>query len=77
MTHAEDLLFYIQLSSDNNIKYGFVEDVIYWYRNSGNSAMTNLDGLENGYIQLIQEVKKLHNISKKDFFIFKTKIVKR
>lgn len=76
MTHAEDLLFYMELSNLYSVNYGFVPETIYWYRIGHTSAMTNLDGLEDGYLQLIQEVKKLHNISKIDFFIFKTKIAK-
>ena len=76
MTHAEDLLFYMELSSLHSVKYGFVSETIYWYRSGHTSAMTNLNGLENGYLQLIEEVKKIQNISKTDFFMFKTKIAK-
>lgn len=76
MTHAEDLLFYMELSSLEHVKYGFVSEPIYWYRSGHASAMTNLLGLENGYLRLIEEVKKLQNISKIDFLIFKTKIAK-
>jgi len=76
MTHAEDLLFYIEIASKQNINYGYVNDDVYWYRSEHTSAMTNLDGLENGYIQLIQEVSKLQKIKKINFFIFKTKIAK-
>jgi len=76
MTHAEDLLFYIELVSKKQIVYGYVKDEVYWYRSGHTSAMTNLTGLGNGYLQLIQEIKKLENRSKTDFFIFKTKIAK-
>ncbi len=76
MTHAEDLLFYIEISSKKEINYNFILDEIYLYRIGHTSAMTNLHGLEKGYLQLITEVKKFKNISKLDFFIFKCKIVK-
>lgn len=76
MTHAEDLLFYMKLSSSHPVQYGFIPETIYWYRSGHTSAMTNLNGLENGYLQLLQEVQKLQNISKADSFIFKTKIAK-
>lgn len=76
MTHAEDLLFYMELSSLYPVQYGFVSETIYWYRSGHTSAMANLSGLEDGYLQLIQEVRNLQNISKTDFFIFKTKIAK-
>ena len=76
MTHAEDLLFYMETASRHSVRYGFVPETIYWYRRGHTSAMANLSGLEDGYLRLIQEVKKLQNISKTDFLIFKTKIAK-
>jgi len=76
MTHAEDLLFYMELSSKEQIMYGYVSDEVYWYRSGHTSAMTNLVGLEDGYFQLIREVKKLKNISTISFFMFKIKIAK-
>ncbi len=76
MTHSEDLLFYIELANKKQMHYASIPDEIYIYRTGHVSAMTDLNKLENGYLQLIQEVKKLQNISKIDFFILKIKIAK-
>ena len=76
MTHAEDLLFYIELSNKHHVQYGFVNEDIYWYRSGHTSAMTNLNGLEVGYLSLIAQVKRLSNISCLELFIFRLKIAK-
>jgi glycosyltransferase involved in cell wall biosynthesis len=76
MTHAEDLLFYIQLSSQSDVEYGFVSEIVYQYRTGHTSTMTNVSGLEQGYMTLLQEVKKDTNISKVTYFILKLKIMK-
>ena len=54
LTHGEDLLFYISISND--LKYNYVEDSIYQYRSGNLSAMSNLDGLANGYNQIYKEL---------------------
>lgn len=57
LTHAEDLSFYLSISK--NRSYDFVDDEVLWYRRTGESAMNNLNGLENGYKHVYQLVKKL------------------
>jgi len=76
MTHAEDLLFYIQLSSQSNVQYGFVLETVYQYRSGHSSTMTNIAGLEEGYIILLQEIKKDKNVSKTAYIFLKLKIMK-
>ena len=76
MTHAEDLLFYIELAYRNNVRYDCIDKEVYCYRSGHDSTMTNLHGLENGYVALLQSVKELPNISKKAYIIFKLKIMK-
>ena len=76
MTHAEDLLFYIALSSKSDVMYGFVSEIIYVYRFGHASAMTNLVGLEEGYIVLLKEIKKDKSISRISYLILKLKILK-
>ena len=76
MTHAEDLLFYIQLSSQSNVQYGFVSETVYLYRLGHTSTMSNLAGLEEGYITLLQEIKKDKNISTLSYMIMKLKVMK-
>lgn len=58
MTHAEDLAFYISTVGDGI--YSYTEEVTLQYRKHDSSAMTNLLGLENGYIQLIKIIGQTH-----------------
>jgi len=58
MTHAEDLLFYIQLAAKGG-QYAAVQTPVLRYRQGNVSAMSNLKGLETGYWELLAEVKKL------------------
>ena len=48
LTHCEDLLFYLELSKGGG-NYKYVDKVILNYRLHGASAMSNLEGLANGY----------------------------
>ncbi|MDQ7085045.1 MAG: hypothetical protein Q9M36_08970 [Sulfurovum sp.] len=74
MTHVEDLLFYLLLSIQKNIKYGYIAESIYIYRSGNSSAMMDLDGLEEGYIIFLQEIKgKISNLA---YFYLKVKILK-
>lgn len=57
MSHAEDLLFYIDISRDRAHLYDYVEEKILIYRIHDNMAMRKLDGLERGYIQFFQILK--------------------
>jgi teichuronic acid biosynthesis glycosyltransferase TuaG len=52
ITHAEDLLFYITLAKGR--KYGYTTDDVLVYRRTGESAMTDLDGLMRGYDYLFR-----------------------
>ncbi len=57
LTHAEDLLFYIDISK-NNGSLQRIDSVVLNYRDHNQSAMSDLDGLANGYFRLLQELKK-------------------
>jgi glycosyltransferase involved in cell wall biosynthesis len=63
MTHAEDLWFYTELAWTGNLRYDHVDDLVYLYRKSGNSAMANLKALEKGYRQFYELVKVLPGIN--------------
>jgi glycosyltransferase involved in cell wall biosynthesis len=56
MTHAEDLLFYIDISQNPAHLFTAVEDEILYYRVHENMAMKNLDGLKNGYKALYKNI---------------------
>jgi teichuronic acid biosynthesis glycosyltransferase TuaG len=54
MKYLEDIYFYLQIS--NQGEYSFTRDSILKYRTHSQSAMRNLDGIANGYSQLVSHV---------------------
>lgn len=54
MTHAEDLLFFIQYAKEG--LYDYVNSPTTYYRVSGSTAMTNIKGLERGYFTLYRNI---------------------
>jgi teichuronic acid biosynthesis glycosyltransferase TuaG len=63
MTHAEDLLFFIELAATHQPIYAPVSEPTYFYRTGLGSAMTNLDGLEQGYFQLLRQLRRIPQLS--------------
>lgn len=61
LTHAEDLLFFIELASKKPTLLHCLETESYLYRVGDSSAMSNLDGLLEGYRSLYKHVKALEN----------------
>jgi len=57
MTHAEDVLFYLSISKGK--KYGYTTDSILYYRDNNESAMSNLEGLELGYLHYYRQAQVL------------------
>lgn len=57
MSHAEDLLFYVDISRKKERLYDYIEDKILLYRLHANMAMHKLEGLESGYRQLFKVLK--------------------
>lgn len=76
ITHCEDIIFYIELAHTHHIEYGFIADEIYWYRKIEESAMSDIDGLERGYLSLLDVVNSLKDISISDKLYLKYKISK-
>ncbi len=72
LTHGEDLLFYISIA--NHGFYSYTKDIVMIYRSGNNSAMSNLQGLEEGYFDIYEELKKIPVITNKDLAIFKKKV---
>ncbi len=56
MTHSEDIYFYLTISQGR--KYGFTKKSVLIYRNQPYSAMSNLHGLEKGYLHLITKASR-------------------
>lgn len=61
LTHGEDLLFFIELARDGGL-YGYTNESVLHYRTGHQSAMKNLNGLEQGYKAVYQEIKKMNDI---------------
>jgi glycosyltransferase involved in cell wall biosynthesis len=71
-THAEDLLFYINISQTG--KYDYTNELIYINRKHPSSAITNLNGLEEGYFFVLEQLKNMSAVSSKKVLRFKKKI---
>jgi teichuronic acid biosynthesis glycosyltransferase TuaG len=76
MTHAEDLMFYVSLAHERTARYGFVDAVIYHCRSTPHSAMSNLAGIERGYVQFFNRVKKLQGMDFIDVLVLRLKLMK-
>lgn len=63
LTHCEDLIFFLTLSHDMALRYGAISDTVYEYRLQPGSAMSNLAGLELGYMELICRSQALPGLS--------------
>lgn len=74
MTHVEDLWFYTELAWKGNLHYGHVNDVIYHYRKTPGSAMSNLQSLEKGYWDYYANVSRLPGITTDELRYLKRKI---
>ena len=64
------------LASSRNIMCGYVNGVIYLYRSSTTSAMSDMEGLENGYLQLLRNVSHLRGCSVLDFLFLRLKVAR-
>jgi glycosyltransferase involved in cell wall biosynthesis len=70
LTHGEDLLFFMELARGKG-SYVATDQAILNYRDSPNSAMKNLIGLENGYRFIESQIKNWPEIRKHDMMTFK------
>jgi len=63
LSHCEDLIFFLTLAHDKGLRYGAIRDTVYDYRVQPASAMSNLDGIERGYLELIRRSQTLPGLS--------------
>ncbi|WKV13431.1 glycosyltransferase family 2 protein [Marivirga harenae] len=75
LTHGEELFYYMKLSRNGGL-YSFTTESILYYRDSPNSVMNNLSGLENGYRYIESKLKKWKEIRFVDLVIFRLKFLK-
>lgn len=76
VTHVEDLLFFTYVAGQQQQVYGYVKDLVYSYRVSGNSAMSNLRGLEKGYWTFYSFVKQHPGALKANIRYLKWRIIR-
>ena len=76
MTHAEDLLFFISIAKNSTVLFDAISAPTYIYRQSEDSAMSNLDGLYKGYVSLYKNVKQIKEVTLSDRLVLKYKITK-
>jgi glycosyltransferase involved in cell wall biosynthesis len=69
LTHGEDFLFLLGLAR-NGGDYDFTTETILLYRRHSASAMTNLDGLNNGYLLTHKEIRSWGEVSIFTSFFF-------
>ncbi len=73
LTHGEDLLFYLQISQSPEYRYLYTEREVLHHRTGHVSAMSNLEGLENGYRKIFNLIKENPNINWSQALMFKRK----
>lgn len=66
LSHCEDLLFFLEASNRNAWIYGAVDELVYCYRTGIASAMSNMDGLQRGYLFLYERCQKLEDATTAD-----------
>ncbi len=76
MTHAEDRLFFAEVAAVAPQHFASVEAVVYRYRVSAGSAMSNLNGLERGYWQFYRAAKALPGVRPADLRYLRRRIVR-
>ncbi len=74
LTHGEDLLFYISIAQGK--RYSYTEEEILHYRQTGNSAMSNFSGLEEGYCHLYNKLRREYHIPTRQLLYLKYKIIR-
>ena len=61
ITHGEELLFYIQNAGKG--VYSYTDECVLFYRQHGASAMYNLDGLQKGYMSILNQVNEMTTVT--------------
>ena len=74
LTHGEDLLFYLSISDGR--RYSYTPNSVLKYRVGNHSAMSNLNGLDKGYITIYKTIKREKNLSTLQLLFLKFKITK-
>lgn len=68
-THGEDLLFFLELSKIGGL-YCYTSETVLRYRRRSDSAMTSIDKLNLGYIEICRQIQKWDDVSIFDKLVF-------
>jgi teichuronic acid biosynthesis glycosyltransferase TuaG len=74
VTHAEDLIFFLEMADRTGAIVGHIDHTVYIYRNRPGSAMRNLSGLEQGYLALLAIAWGLQQANPADLSFLKRRI---
>jgi glycosyltransferase involved in cell wall biosynthesis len=74
MSHSEDILFFLTLASRTKINYDFVSDTVLLYRRPRISAMSSMQGLQNGYILFLKNIVALDGVNYFDHLYLRFRI---
>jgi len=75
MSHAEDILFLLELCV-NKMEYAYIPKPMYYYYERKNSAMSNLEGWRKGYLELLDSINGFSKISYFDTLVMRIKIMR-
>jgi glycosyltransferase involved in cell wall biosynthesis len=65
VTHCEDLIFFTELAHERDLVYAGLDTTVYEYRVSASSAMSNMEGIEAGYLEYLSRVLPLEKMTPK------------
>lgn len=74
LSHCEDLLFLLEAANKRDWVYGAVDEAVYLYRTGAGSAMSDLEGLESGYLRLFDRCKTLEEAAAEDLTFLQKRI---
>lgn len=74
LSHCEDLLFLLEAANKRDWVYGAVDEAVYSYRTGAGSAMSDLDGLEKGYLYLYRRCRLLEEATVADLTYLRNRI---
>ncbi|MGC5198469.1 hypothetical protein, partial [Aphanothece microscopica] len=62
ISHCEDMIFFLTLAQASSLRYGAVAEEVYEYRITPGSAMSNLAGIETGYLAFLSCAHSMEQI---------------
>jgi glycosyltransferase involved in cell wall biosynthesis len=76
LSHLEDILFFLEISAGKDVLYGAVPELVCLYRTGHVSAMSNLDGIEKGYMTLLSKMTDVLPTESHDLQVARWRVAK-